>query len=88
MSAYSEFQKSIDKQQQEEADRIEEEKYEEDIAWAEQMEQQLAKPEHTVSPDPALQKENMEWMEKIIQEEKKKHGEDFGEDISFNMEDE
>jgi hypothetical protein len=92
MSAYSELQKSLDKLAEEEADRIEDEKYEEDLAWAEQMEKEFAAqqaPVDTPKPtDPSLDPANIEWMNKAIQEEKARLGEDFGEDLSFSMEDE
>jgi DNA topoisomerase IA len=33
--------------------------------------------------DPMKDPEAVEWMEKYIEEEKEKHGEDFGDDLSF-----
>lgn len=87
--------------QEAEADRIEEEKTTAAYDWAEQMEREeeeerlrkleeaKAAGEDTSEPeepyDPTTDPENVEWMEKVIQEEKEKHGEDFGEDLELKF---
>ena len=96
MFSHQSFEESLKKQAEEEADKIEEDKFDEDLAWAEEMErleeEQVNQPakEH-IQPNkptsPSNDPDNMEWMNKILEQEKQKHGEDFGEDLSFSMED-
>jgi hypothetical protein len=96
MLADSQFDENLKKQAEEEADRIEEEKFEEGMAWADQMEEALEKEkklkqaqqqtQQQAPNDPTLDPNNAAWMQDVIDQEKKKHGEDFGEDISFSME--
>lgn len=91
MLADSQFDENLKKQAKEEADRIEEEKFEEGVAWADQMEalereKKLKQAQQQAPNDPTLDPNNAAWMQDVIDQEKKKHGEDFGEDISFSME--
>lgn len=97
MFSHQSFEESLKKQAEEEADKIEEEKFDEDLAWAEEMEKleeerEADKPaKEDVPPtqptNPSADPSNMEWMKKVIEQEKQKHGDDFGEDLSFSMED-
>jgi hypothetical protein len=88
MMSHRHYDNDLNRQRQEEADRIEIEKYDEDVEWAEEMERLEAEKlkQDTKPPtSPAEAPHNQEWMQQIIEEEKKKFGDDFGEDISFNM---
>lgn len=82
---------------EDEADRIEDEKWDAAEAWADEMErldQETAQPEET--PEDAPQPEeynpledpkNIEWMEEQIQKNKLMFGDDFGEDLNLDFED-
>lgn len=77
---------------------IEEAKLEAEAAWADEMEKEEADAEKAKKPaeskpsedgfyDPLSDPKNLEWVNKIIEDEKEKVGEDFGEDLSVNFED-
>lgn len=79
------------------ADRIEEEKLQEDDDWADQMEAMVASEEKTKAEpppkkeepyDPLKDPENIKWMEKEIEASKSFFGDDFGEDVSISFDDE
>lgn len=83
---------------EQETDRIEEEKESAAHAWADEEEakeeeeyqrylaEKAAKEKAKEEPvDPREDPENIEWMNKVIEEEKKKRGEDFGEDVELEF---
>ena len=71
-------------------DKIEEEQASissEALAWADQMEEEdeeLEKP----NLDPLSDPENIKWMQDLLNEEKQKHGETFGEEMSIDFDSE
>jgi len=74
-----------------ESDKIEEAKLQEADEWADQMEAEEAAEEAknaAVPPDPMKDPKNIEWMQQEIEKNKQELGEDFGEDLSVNFEDE
>ena len=92
--------KAKEELQEEETDRIEEEKAKEAESWADKMEREeeealrraaeakaanKEQPEPEEPYDPTTDPKNIEWMEKVIQEEKEKHGEDFGDDVELKF---
>ena len=87
----------IKEMEEEETDRIEEEKLQEDDDWADQMETMLGNQEAKKQPepkkepkeeyDPTKDPENIKWMEQEMEANKSFFGDDFGEDIDINFED-
>ena len=69
---------------EDEADKIEEEKERANEAWANQMEEEDKALEEP-STDPAKDPNNIEWMQKYIEQEKQASGEDFGEDLNLDF---
>lgn len=81
-----ERQKFAQELQEEEADKIEEAKFDEATKWAEEEE---AKERQAKAEQPAALRvadDDAEWMEKQMLLEKEQHGESFGEDISEEFE--
>lgn len=83
-------------QVQEKADKIEEERHEADLAWADEeeareraeLEAQAAKEAEKKAEeqyDPTKDPKNIEWMEKEIEKSKLVFGEDFGENLSLDF---
>jgi hypothetical protein len=70
-----------------EKDKIEEQREKETMDWAEQEEKkELEALNKTGATASAPSKEDIEWMEKYMQESRQQHGDDFGEDVSINFE--
>lgn len=74
-------------------DKIEEAKDSAAQEWADKMEAEEAAEsekakENIGSADPTLDPANVKWMEQEIEKNKQELGEDFGEDLSLNFEDE
>lgn len=88
---YIERSRVAENQLEHEDDKIEEKRYKEALDWAEEEErkelEQLKEQAAAAQQEPHKPtKEDLEWMEKQIQEAKDIHGEDFGEDIKKDFE--
>lgn len=90
--------KAREELQEAEADRIEEEKAAAAEDWADAMEREeeeqrrrmaeikAAKEKEQKEPyDPTTDPDNVEWMNKIIEEEREKRGDDFGDDVELKF---
>ena len=86
---HEEAEKAAEESRKELSDKIEAEKEQEALDWADEEEaRELAELEGKVKEKPknyAEDPNNKEWMKKIIEEEKAKHGSDFGEDVTINF---
>ena len=82
-----ERRKAEEERIQAENDKIEEAKRQKAENWADQMEAEEAAMEAQESTpvDPASDPETREWMDRMIEENKKEFGETFGEDLSFDF---
>ena len=76
------------RQIQEEADRIEEEKYDEALAWAEEEAKEEAERQakEAAQQNPAEDPENIKWMEEQMAKHKEMYGDEFGESIGIDFE--
>lgn len=89
------FVESKRAQAEAESDKMKEEQWEEAESWADQMEAEEKAAQETVNKlketvekaqiDPRLDPANIEWMEEQIKKDKEYHGEDFGEDLSVDF---
>jgi len=70
---------------EEEADKIEEEKDRKAQEWAEQMEKEDAEAEAKAEAQAQLSQNDLEWIQKYIEQEKQASGEDFGEDLNVDF---
>jgi len=82
-----ERKKAEDERIQKDADKIEEDKQKAAEAWADEMErQEEEKPtSNSEKIDPSQDPASIEWMNKMIEENKKEFGDSFGDDISMNF---
>lgn len=72
---------------QAEADRIEAERYDDALAWADE-EEAAEEAAREATANPTEDPENIEWMEEQMRLQKEKYGQDFGEDLEIGFEDE
>ena len=68
---------------EQETDKIEEEKIDDALAWAEAEEEK----ERIANEKVSVSKEDIEWMDDQIKKAKEQFGEDFGKDIEEDFED-
>lgn len=78
---YIEYEKLSQEEAQKEADKIEDDKIQDALAWAE------AEEEKEKNSKAGLSESDKEWMEAEIAKAKDLYGEDFGEDISEDFTD-
>lgn len=83
--AHNEFDKAKAERIEQENDKIDVEQHEDAVSWADQMEADELD-EKEPAPDPSKDADNIEWMEKQMEEAKAIYGDDFGEDISEDFE--
>ena len=88
---HSEFNKAAEEKEAEESDKIEEQKQDDAMAWAEAEEaRELAEQANSGGNDKnvTITGEDKEWMSKQIELAKEVYGDSFGEDITEEFNDE
>jgi hypothetical protein len=83
-----EYDEAATEKATEEADKIEEQKYDDALAWAEAEEAKELNGDNPVRSESGVTEEDKAWMEEQIRQAKELYGESFGEDIVEDFEDE
>ena len=87
--AQSEYEKAKQERIEQESDKIEKDNHQTAVDWADQMEaEEMKAMEQSVEKeiDPVEDPDNIEWMEKQMQDAKEVYGDNFGEDIGEDFE--
>ena len=79
-----ERKKADEERVEKDSDKIEDARRKEAERWADEMEAAEAEEEAT-AVDPTVQPDNVEWMEKMIEQNKQEFGESFGDDLSLDF---
>lgn len=84
---HGEHDRAKDERIEQENDKIDTEQHNDAVSWADQMEADEAEGQKSPGePDPSQDADNVEWMEKQMEEAKAMYGDDFGKDISEDFE--
>jgi len=87
--SFREYDKASEERLQQEADRIEDDKYDAQMAVIEAMEaEDRAREEREAAEtasNPVNNPINQKWMEELIRKDKELHGEEYGEDLELNF---